>query len=76
MSETSTWMHVLQTIDQLRETALTTLRELEAENAALRDNIIRQLEQKCRELEAEKAVLHSELCTWRARAYALAGPLQ
>jgi FtsZ-binding cell division protein ZapB len=36
MSETSTWMHVLQTIDQLRETALTTLRELEAENAALR----------------------------------------
>jgi hypothetical protein len=36
MTETSTWMEVIKAIDQLKETALTIQRELEAENAALR----------------------------------------
>jgi FtsZ-binding cell division protein ZapB len=36
MSETSTWIEVIQAIEKLKQTALTTLRELEAENAALR----------------------------------------
>jgi FtsZ-binding cell division protein ZapB len=36
MTETSTWMEVHAAIKKVEETALTTLRELEAENAALR----------------------------------------